>query len=150
MWHSSRRLSRVRAVAVDVSISVPGEEHSTQRPDVALDGVPAGGKHVYRELSEYTHMGLGSIANAMTPVDDESHYAEWTDRPCWRSANDYRVACAQTQELAETLLESLRGYAGLHLAGPDSEPIGALLIQQALSATDLARLRAIEEGDTSS
>jgi hypothetical protein len=99
----------------------------------ALRGQAPGLKAVYAHLSDYSHMGHAGVANAMTPTDDESQFVEWTDRPHWRSANDFRVACA------------LRAFGDLHLGEDSATAIGTLTVQRHLDARDLERLRRIEE-----
>lgn len=113
----------------------------------ALKKEAPGLKNAYESLSDYSHMGHSAIANSVTPVDDETHEVQWTDRPHWRSANDFRVACAQTEELVEMLVDSLQEFGRLHLAHTASEPIGTLTIQRELSGEDLTRLRTIEESN---
>lgn len=105
-------------------------------------------KAVYAELSDYSHMGPGGIANAVTPVDDECRSIAWTDIPHWRSANDFRVACALTEEVVEMVLEGLREFGRVHISEATTDEIGIIGEHRPVAPADMDTLRTLE-GDKS-
>lgn len=133
---------------IDTVVGVgPGkfQRRSFQAMFDALRGQAPGLKAVYAHLSDYSHMGHAGVANAMTPTDEETQFVEWTDRPHWRSANDFRVACALTEEVVEMVHAGLREFGSLHLGENSATAIGTLTVQRHLDDQDLERLRRIEE-----
>ncbi len=107
-------------------------------------------KAVYAELSGYSHMGPGGIANAVTPVDDDSRSIAWTDIPHWRSANDFRVACALTEEAVEMVLEGLREFVRAHLSEATTAEIGIIGEHRPVAPADIDMLRARGEDEPAS
>jgi hypothetical protein len=72
-------------------------------------------KLVYRVLSDYSHFGTVGVWNAHAIEDEEQRILTWTDAPRWRNDDDFRITCAQANELA---------VAGLHYL----DELGRLLI----------------------
>jgi hypothetical protein len=72
-------------------------------------------KLVYRELSDFSHFGKLGVWNAHVIEDKEQRIMTWTDAPRWKNDDHFRIACAQTHELA---------VVGLHYL----DELGSLLI----------------------
>lgn len=71
----------------------------------------AGLADIYQQLSEYTHFGPLAIYNVHTVTGKNS--VTWQDAPHWRNDSHFRVACAQTRELAEVSRDQLPLLAAL-------------------------------------
>ncbi len=64
-------------------------------------------KVVYADLSDYSHFGLLGVWNAWSILDEEERTVSWTDAPRWTSEDEFRIACAQANELAVAGLQAL-------------------------------------------
>lgn len=62
---------------------------------------------VYQQLSDYAHFGTLGVWNAYAVAHEEDRHITWTDVPRWKSETEFRIACAQTHELAVLGLEVL-------------------------------------------
>jgi hypothetical protein len=81
--------------------------------------IAPGLKNGYRELSDFTHFGPVGVANPMSIISEEDRTVGWTDRPHWRSEREFHIACAQTEELVELLLDALREFGEKYLMDVD-------------------------------
>jgi hypothetical protein len=81
-------------------------------------------KHVYRQLSDYSHFASLAVWNAHSIDDERERTVSWTDAPRWRDDKHRQVACAQAYELAVAGLDVLDRLGELLI--PDgSDPHGA-------------------------
>ena len=84
-----------------------------------------GMKHIYKDLSEYSHFRELAIYNVQTPRDEDSGRISWTDEPHWRSDNDFKVACSQVAELQEAFVLILEEFGQKYLVNfPEEQIIG--------------------------
>lgn len=84
----------------------------------ALRDSAPGLKRVYRGLSDFGHFGPPAVFNAHSITNEETHSTSWTDAPHWRDEKEFKVACAQTQELVEAALVGLGEFGQQFLTEP--------------------------------
>lgn len=85
----------------------------------AVRDIAPGLKNAYRELSDFTHFGPVGVASPMSIISEEDQTVGWTDRPRWRSEREFHIACAQTEELVELLVDALREFGEKYLIDVD-------------------------------
>lgn len=92
----------------------------------AVKNEAPGMKHIYKNLSEYSHFRELAIYNVQTPSDDGSSGTSWTDNPHWRSESHFRIACSQLAELHTAFLLILEDFGDKYLVNfPKSRIIGS-------------------------
>lgn len=114
---------------VSALLSEPGEKNAPKRKsfEAMFHAVREDAEQlrlVYGELSEYSHFGLLAIYNVHSIGDEGNGTVEWTDVPRWRDEIHFKVACAQTAELAEACHYALRGMGELVRPTSDEDSVG--------------------------